>query len=167
MCILYTMAETYIANWFHINRGLQNHGVKINYIFDHEVFETTLDFYFGSKTRKNEWHYHNNFFWCCAPFHEERLQHHGHNGTPKWCLGLVTSVIGERAQVVLVWVRGPHIENASHPRRLGFTKTMSSIPMDSNDLGVACKTANVRTTITLHYLSKWGKWGVYWHLRKE
>ena len=43
---------------------------------------------------------------CCAPLLEECPQHHGHKGdpgvTPRTC-----GAIGERAQVILVWVRAP------------------------------------------------------------
>ena len=43
---------------------------------------------------------------CRAPLLEECPQHHGHKGdpgvTPETC-----GAIGERAQVILVWVRAP------------------------------------------------------------
>ena len=45
-------------------------------------------------------------FMCRAPLLEECPQHHGHKGdlgvTPAIC-----GAIGERAQVILVWVRSP------------------------------------------------------------
>ena len=37
--------------------------------------------------------------------------------TPGTC-----GVIGERAQVILVWVRAPGVGNASHPQRLRVTR---------------------------------------------
>ena len=59
---------------------------------------------------------------CCrAPFHEECPKHHGHKGNPGVTPG-TCGAIGERAQVILVWVRAPGIGNASHPRRLGVHK---------------------------------------------
>ena len=51
---------------------------------------------------------------CCAPLHEECPQHHGHKGDPG-VTPMTCGVIGERAQVILVWVRAPGVENASHP----------------------------------------------------
>ena len=58
---------------------------------------------------------------CHAPLHEECLKHHGHKGdlgvTPVTC-----GANGERAQVMLVWMRAPGIRNACHPWRLGVTK---------------------------------------------
>ena len=54
---------------------------------------------------------------CCTPLHEEYPQHHGHKGdpgvTPETC-----GAVGERAQVILVWVGTPGVENASYPQRL-------------------------------------------------
>ena len=58
---------------------------------------------------------------CCAPLHRECLKHHGHKGDP----GVTTRIcgaIGERSQVILVWVRAPGVENASHPQRLEVTR---------------------------------------------
>ena len=49
----------------------------------------------------------------CTLLHEECLQHHGHKGDPGVTLG-TCSAIGERAQVILMWVRALGIENASH-----------------------------------------------------
>jgi hypothetical protein len=40
--------------------------------------------------------------------------------TPGTC-----GTVGERVQVILVWVRAPDVRNASHPRRLGVTKVRS------------------------------------------
>ena len=61
--------------------------------------------------------------YCCAPLLEECPQHHGYKGdprvTPETC-----GAIGERAQVILVWVRARGVENASHPLRLGVTRVM-------------------------------------------
>ena len=48
-------------------------------------------------------------------------KHHGHKGypivTPETC-----GTVGERAQVILVWVKAPGVGDASHPRRLRVTK---------------------------------------------
>ena len=56
---------------------------------------------------------------CCAPLFEECLQYHGHKGDPKVMLG-TCGAIGERAQVILVWVRAP-----GHWKRLPSTETRS------------------------------------------
>ena len=58
---------------------------------------------------------------CRTPLHEECPQHHGHKGDPGVTPG-TCGAIGERAQVILVWVRAPGIGNASQPRRLGVTR---------------------------------------------
>ena len=44
--------------------------------------------------------------YCCAPLLEECPQHHGHKGDPGVTPG-TCGTIGERAQVILVWVRAP------------------------------------------------------------
>ena len=58
---------------------------------------------------------------CGAPLLKECPQHHGYKGdpevTPETC-----GTIGERAQVILVWVRALGVGNASHPWRLGVTR---------------------------------------------
>ena len=58
---------------------------------------------------------------CRAPLHKECPQHHGHKEdpgvTPRIC-----GAIGERAQVILVWVRAPSVGNAFHLQRLGVTQ---------------------------------------------
>ena len=67
---------------------------------------------------------------CRVTLHAECPKHHGHKGdtgvTPGTC-----GAIGERAQVILVWLRAPGFENASHPQRLEVTrvrpKTMCSL----------------------------------------
>ena len=41
---------------------------------------------------------------CRTPLLEECRQHHGHKGDPEVTLG-TCGAIGERAQVILVWVR--------------------------------------------------------------
>ena len=57
---------------------------------------------------------------CHVPLHEECPQCHGHKGDP-----IVTSrtcgAIGERAQVIRMWLRALVVENTSHPRKLGVT----------------------------------------------
>ena len=49
------------------------------------------------------------------------MQHHGHKGDPGVTPGTCGS-IGERAQVILVWVRALGRGNASHPQELGVTR---------------------------------------------
>ena len=51
---------------------------------------------------------------CRAPLHEERPKHHGHKGDPGFSPG-TSDAVGERAQVILVWVRALSVGNASHP----------------------------------------------------
>jgi hypothetical protein len=52
---------------------------------------------------------------CCpAPFHEESSKHQGHKGDPGVMPG-TCGTIGEKAQVILVWVKAPGVGNASHP----------------------------------------------------
>jgi hypothetical protein len=58
---------------------------------------------------------------CCAPLLEECPKHHGHKGDPRMTPG-TCSAVGERAQVIMVWVRAPGVGNASHPQRLGVTR---------------------------------------------
>ena len=58
---------------------------------------------------------------CCAPVLEECLQHHGHKGDPGVTPG-TCGAIGERAQVILVWVRAPGRWEHLHPRRLGVMR---------------------------------------------
>ena len=48
-------------------------------------------------------------------------KHHGHKGDPRVTPG-TCGAGGERAQMILVWVRAPGIGNASHPRRLGVMR---------------------------------------------
>ena len=43
---------------------------------------------------------------CRAPLPKECPQHHGHKGDPGMTPG-TCGAIGERAQVILVWVRAP------------------------------------------------------------
>ena len=49
-----------------------------------------------------------------TPLHEECPQHDGHKGDPEVTSGTCVA-IGERAQVILVWMRALGVENASHP----------------------------------------------------
>ena len=51
---------------------------------------------------------------CCTPLHEDCPQHHGHKGDPEVTL-MTCGAIGERAQVILMGVRAPGVENTSHP----------------------------------------------------
>ena len=67
---------------------------------------------------------------CRAPLHEECPKHHGHKGDPGVTPG-TCGAVGERGQVVLLWVRAAGVGNASHPQRLCGTRvrpsTMSSL----------------------------------------
>ena len=58
---------------------------------------------------------------CHAPLHEECPKHHGDKGDPRLTPG-TCGAIGERAQVILVWVIALGIVNASHPQRLRVTR---------------------------------------------
>ena len=58
---------------------------------------------------------------CCAPLHEECPKHHGHKGDPGGTPG-TCGAVGERAQVILVWLRASSVGNASYPRRLGLMR---------------------------------------------
>ena len=51
---------------------------------------------------------------CRTPLREVCLKHHGHNGDPIMTLG-TCGAVGERAQVIIVWVRVLSVGNASHP----------------------------------------------------
>ena len=51
---------------------------------------------------------------CRAPLHEEYPKHHGHKGDPRVTPG-TSGAVGERAQVVLVWLTTLGVGNASHP----------------------------------------------------
>ena len=48
-------------------------------------------------------------------------KHQGHKGEPGVTPG-PCGAGGEKAQVILVWVRAPGVGNASHPRRLGVMR---------------------------------------------
>ena len=50
---------------------------------------------------------------CSTPLHEKCLQHHGQKGNLR-VMHKFRGAIGDRAQVVLVWVRALGIENTSH-----------------------------------------------------
>jgi hypothetical protein len=58
---------------------------------------------------------------CRAPLHKGCPKHQGHKGDPGVTPG-TCGAGGEKAQVILVWVRAPGVGNASHPRRLGVTR---------------------------------------------
>jgi hypothetical protein len=48
-------------------------------------------------------------------------KHHGHKGDPGVTPG-TCGVVGERAQMILVWVRAPGVEITSHSQRLGVKR---------------------------------------------
>ena len=56
---------------------------------------------------------------CRVPLNKGCL-HHGHKGDPRVILK-ISGIIGERAQVILVWVTTLGVANTSHLRRLGTT----------------------------------------------
>jgi len=58
---------------------------------------------------------------CCAPLYKGCPKYHGHKGDPKVTLG-TCGAGGENDQVIVVWVRAPGVENASHPRGLGVMR---------------------------------------------
>jgi hypothetical protein len=58
---------------------------------------------------------------CYAPLHEECPKYHGH----KEDLGMTLKICGasgEKAQMILVWVKVPSVGNASNTQRLGITR---------------------------------------------
>ena len=61
---------------------------------------------------------------CHAPLLQECPQYHGHKGEPKVTPG-TCGAIGERIQVILLWVRAPGRGIASHPQELGVTRVRS------------------------------------------
>jgi hypothetical protein len=62
-----------------------------------------------------------NLVVCRAPLHKGCPKHQGHKGDPGVTPGTCGGG-GEKAQVILVWVRAPGVGNASHPRRLGVMR---------------------------------------------
>ena len=58
---------------------------------------------------------------CHAPLHKECPQHHKYKGEPG-VIPKTCGAIGERAQVIIVWMRAPRVENVFHPRRVGVTR---------------------------------------------
>ena len=54
---------------------------------------------------------------CHTPLHEECMKHHGHKGKPRVTPNTYGAV-GERAQMILVWVMAPGVGIASYPRKL-------------------------------------------------
>jgi hypothetical protein len=52
---------------------------------------------------------------------KECPKHQGHKGDPGVTPG-TCGAGGEKAQVILVWMRAPGVGNASHPRRLGVMR---------------------------------------------
>ena len=56
-----------------------------------------------------------------AHVHKECLQHHGHKGDPGVTPG-TCGAIGEKDQLIIVWVMAPCVQNVFHPRRLGIMR---------------------------------------------
>jgi hypothetical protein len=54
---------------------------------------------------------------CCAPPHKGCSKHHWHKGDPGVTSG-TCGAEGEKAQMILVWVRAPGVGNASDPQGL-------------------------------------------------
>jgi hypothetical protein len=61
----------------------------------------------------------NNY--CRAPLQKRCPKHYGHKGDPRVTPG-TCGAHGEKAQVILVWVRTPGVGNAFHPRGLGVIR---------------------------------------------
>ena len=60
----------------------------------------------------------------CAFLYEECTKPHGHMGN----LGVTPGIcgdVGERAQLIMKWVKAPCVRNGSHSRRLRVTKVRS------------------------------------------
>ena len=69
---------------------------------------------------------HRIFFDCHIPLNEECPKHHGH----KWDLGMTSGTcgnVGEKTQLMLVWMNASGAGIASHPQRLGVTKKTISM----------------------------------------
>jgi hypothetical protein len=90
--------------------------LKENYMYDFtiEIKTNYLYFFRFYCPYKKEDH-------CRAPLQKGCPKHQGHKGDPGVTLG-TCGAGGEKAQVILVWVRAPGFGNASHPRRLGFMR---------------------------------------------
>ena len=58
---------------------------------------------------------------CCTPLHRECSKHHGPKGDSRVTLG-TCGAVGERSQMILVWVKTPGVGNAFYPRRLGIIR---------------------------------------------
>jgi hypothetical protein len=59
--------------------------------------------------------------WYRAPLHKGCPKQHGHKRDPGVTPGTCVTD-GEKAQVILVWVRATGVENASHSRGLGVMR---------------------------------------------
>ena len=70
------------------------------------------------------------------------LKHHGHKGDPGVTPG-TCGADGEKAQVILVWVRVPGVGNTSHPRGLGSMRS-------GHELCIACGVRILECSITPH-----------------
>ena len=57
------------------------------------------------------------FMMCCAPLFKECSQHHRHKGDPGVTPG-TCGAIGERAQVILVWVKAPWLQERLPPMEI-------------------------------------------------
>ena len=53
---------------------------------------------------------------CRAPLHEKCPNHHGYKGYIG-VIPMICGVVGERAQMIIVWVRALGVGNASHPHK--------------------------------------------------
>ena len=63
-----------------------------------------------------------NYDWFYRiPLLEKVPQHHGHKGDPE-VTSRACAAIGEKDQVILVWVKAPCVENPSHAWKLGVTR---------------------------------------------
>jgi hypothetical protein len=76
----------------------------------HISFNSSPEFEFADGNRSSDDYDLTPFLQstCHAPLHEECPQHHGHKGDPGVTPG-TCDAIGERDQVILMWVRAPGV----------------------------------------------------------
>ena len=74
----------------------------------------------NSIARKKKTTKHITICICRELLHKEHQNYYGHKGDPKVTPETCDDV-GERTQVILVWVRALDVWNASHPQKLEIT----------------------------------------------
>ena len=90
----------------------------INTIRMYELLKFALIAFLYHNIFNKFFHFISSIFWCRTPLHEECPQHHGHKGNPTRTCG----AIGERAQVILGWMKALDVGNASQPQRIRGTR---------------------------------------------